>query len=663
MYKIIYNNHTIFDDENRAAYPCLSCNLSLEVNTSGSLKFTLPSTHENVDKPQPLEMQFKVIKNSKTIFKGQLINKPSDFRKTKEFYVEGKFASLTDSIYRPYDFAGMPEDLFKKLIENHNKQVDPGRQFKIGEITAKDKNDYIHLSSESYSTTMEVLKKLRESIGGYINVRYEEDGDYIDWLADYPLTNVQKIEFAKNLLDLTEEKSAEETYSACIPLGKKDEETKKYVTVESVNQGSDIIYNQELVNKIGWRFAPPSTVTWEDVTRPENLKTKAENWLNNQGVMLNETLSLNAIDLHYADKSIESFDFGKYIHVISKPHNLEKLYLLSKIDIDILHPENTVIQLGEKRKTLYESLKGTEGKPGPAGKTTFLHIAYADTPDGKDGFSKTESTGKAYIGQYADFDEAGSDDYQKYKWSKIKGDPGKDGADGLQGKNGRGIKETTNLYYLSDSAGSTVGGDWTETQPQWQQGKYIWMKQRTLFDDGTQTESKAILLENLTGILKDTEAVKQELETVTSKFIQTAEAVTMGIVSNYSKITDLENLKAEITNQLVTDKNGFNFEFKTLEQKLTQLGNEVSLQKKWIRLVDGEIHMGREDSPIDTVYTSKSLEFRYNGATVAEFTNDFLNVRNVEIKNQLRLTSSWAIRPGEYIQGKGYNLNDVWIGE
>lgn len=454
MYKIFYNSYTIFDDENRATYPCISCNLSLEVNTSGNLKFTLPSRHKNLDKPKPLEMQFKVIKNNKIIFRGQLIDKPSDFRETKEFYIEGKFASFSDSIKRPYNFSGKPEDLFKELIEGHNKQADPSRQFKVGEITAKDKNDYIHLSSEDYSTTMDVLKKLRNSIGGYMHIRYEEDGDYIDWLADYPYTNVQKIEFAKNLLDLTHEVSAEETYSACIPLGKKDEETKKYVTVESVNQGSDVIYNKSLVNKIGWRFAHPDIVTWENVTRPENLKTKAENWLNNQGVMLNETLSLNAIDLHYADKNIESFDFGKYIHVISKPHNLEKLYLLSKIDIDILHPENTVIQLGEKKKTLYDSLQGKDGKDGVGLSRTV--VEYANSDDG----SKPPETG---------FSETFKKEPGKYLWTKttwIYTDGTKatsytvvkdgDSADA------KGIKSVSFEYAYSDSMTECPSSGWKE---------------------------------------------------------------------------------------------------------------------------------------------------------------------------------------------------------
>lgn len=245
-----------------------------------------------------------------------------------------------------------------------------------------------------------------------------------------------------------------------------------------------------------------------------------------------------------------------------------------------------------------------------------------------------------------------------YSVSKV----GRDGADGTDGKKGRGVKEIVNLYYLSDSRDKLIGGDWIETQPNWEQGKHIWTKQRILFDDNTETETNALLLEPLNNLLEDSEAVKQELETITSEFTQTAESVVMGIVSNYSKITDLENLKAEITNQLITDKNGFNFEFKSLEEKLTHLGKEVSLQKKWIRLVDGEIHMGRDDSPIDTVYTNKSLEFRYNGTTVAQFTNDVLTVRNIEVKNQLKLTDNWAIRPGAYITDKGYNLDDVWLG-
>lgn len=70
---------------------------------------------------------------------------------------------------------------------------------------------------------------------------------------------------------------------------------------------------------------------------------------------------------------------------------------------------------------------GTPGKPGADGKTPYLHIAYANSADGKMGFSTTDGTNKLYIGQYTDYTQADSTDATKYAWTKIKGENGKDG--------------------------------------------------------------------------------------------------------------------------------------------------------------------------------------------------------------------------------------------
>ena len=70
---------------------------------------------------------------------------------------------------------------------------------------------------------------------------------------------------------------------------------------------------------------------------------------------------------------------------------------------------------------------GTPGKPGADGKTPYLHIAYANSADGKTGFSTTDGTNKLYIGQYTDYIQADSADATKYTWTKIKGENGKDG--------------------------------------------------------------------------------------------------------------------------------------------------------------------------------------------------------------------------------------------
>lgn len=82
--------------------------------------------------------------------------------------------------------------------------------------------------------------------------------------------------------------------------------------------------------------------------------------------------------------------------------------------------------------------KGEQGIPGVGvdGKTSYLHIAYANSSDGKTGFSVSDSVNKMFIGQYTDFSPDDSTDPSKYKWTLIKGATGATGPRGPQGNTG-----------------------------------------------------------------------------------------------------------------------------------------------------------------------------------------------------------------------------------
>lgn len=68
--------------------------------------------------------------------------------------------------------------------------------------------------------------------------------------------------------------------------------------------------------------------------------------------------------------------------------------------------------------------QGVPGTPGANGKTPYFHIAYANSADGRTGFSVDDSVNKLYIGQYTDYTPDDSTDPTKYSWTKIKGEPG-----------------------------------------------------------------------------------------------------------------------------------------------------------------------------------------------------------------------------------------------
>lgn len=89
---------------------------------------------------------------------------------------------------------------------------------------------------------------------------------------------------------------------------------------------------------------------------------------------------------------------------------------------------------------------GIPGKNGENGETSYVHFAYATSADGKTGFSTTDTVGKTYMGQYADFEKVDSEDPTKYRWGKFQGPKGKDGVDGEKGEPGEdGISPTVDI--------------------------------------------------------------------------------------------------------------------------------------------------------------------------------------------------------------------------
>ena len=70
---------------------------------------------------------------------------------------------------------------------------------------------------------------------------------------------------------------------------------------------------------------------------------------------------------------------------------------------------------------------------GEKGSTSYTHIAYANSADGREDFTMEEDLGRThvkefiYFGIYADFDEGASQDYNDYVWTRLRGVDGKDG--------------------------------------------------------------------------------------------------------------------------------------------------------------------------------------------------------------------------------------------
>ncbi len=490
--------------------------LDKEVNKAGSLVFKITTNNPEYDNLQPMKTVIDLYEDSKLLFHGRILNIAFDMYKSKTITCEGELAYLNDSVQRPYDFKSgdkhtTVEKLFTFFIENHNAMVTADKRFKVGRITVSDNNNYIVRSDENYTPTYTAIKeKLLDMLGGYLIIRHEADGTYIDYLKDFDTLNLQEIELAVNLIDLNMDTKGEEFVTALLPLGAKikDEEgneTSERITIRSVNNDSDIIENADAVAKYG-RIV--KSVIWDDVTEPLNLKRKAEQELAGSLSFAN-SLTITAADLKNTEEDIVSFRVGNYTAIKSPFHGLDAMLPLVKMSVDILNPQACELTLGKTWQTFTEikgqsnigpqgpkgetgpkgdtgakgdkgdqgargpqgvqgpqgpqglqGIQGDQGIPGPQGpkgadgtngKTSYFHIKYAKTANPQTASDLLEIP-DTYIGTYVDYTQADSSNPAAYTWARFAGMEGPQGIPGANGEDGR--TSYLHIKYSNDGGGT-----------------------------------------------------------------------------------------------------------------------------------------------------------------------------------------------------------------
>ena len=356
MYAIYADGRLLYSPNlSEEGYFVESPTVDFELNKTGNLKFILPPQNPLYNSITKLKSIITVQQDGEEIFCGRILRDEKDFYNEKDVYCEGELSFLLDSVTRPYAFKGDIPDLLKKFLDNHNSQVEPEKQFLLGNITVTDPNNYINRWNSNYSSTWdEINDKLINLCGGYISVRKAEGKRYLDYNAEPGKINGQTIAFGENILDITEYITAEDVFTVLIPLGAATEgddgETGEKLTIKTVNGGKDYIENATGISLFGriWR-----TAEWEDVTLPENLLKKGREYLEN-GIEMAVSLTLKAVDLHLLNVDVERLKLGDYNRVISLPHGIDNYFLCSKISLDLEDPENNEYTFGFTFKTLTE---------------------------------------------------------------------------------------------------------------------------------------------------------------------------------------------------------------------------------------------------------------------------------------------------------------------
>lgn len=106
--------------------------------------------------------------------------------------------------------------------------------------------------------------------------------------------------------------------------------------------------------------------------------------------------------------------------------NADKAYVGVYVDFNATDSKNPADYRwnkwqGPKGENGKDGPQGIPGKPGADGRTPYFHRAWANSADGRDGFSTSDSTNKRYLGTLTDFNEADSQDPTQYKWTALFG--------------------------------------------------------------------------------------------------------------------------------------------------------------------------------------------------------------------------------------------------
>lgn len=345
---LIYNPR-IIGENGEALFKVLEPTLKESTESFSSLTFSALKGSPAYDSCTELTPRIKVYNGADLYWTGRVLNVTPDIYDKREYYVEDFLGTLLNTIYRPFSFEGTVADFMEILVNNHNEQSNEEDRFTN---VVCDINDEIRRSSEGYNTTWSVIKsKLLDSVGGFIWVDYDQNESPVLHYSKNPRNaNLTPIQLGTNLSAFSVRNKFDQFYTACIPLGKKDEETKQYVTIAPVNDDLDYLIDETAAERYGIIYAPTSETTWEDVTLPSNLLTRAQSWLQNQASRGVQEISISAVDASVYDINLDPYMWLDSVQVIAQGFN--ETMVLKSITRRLDNPSSVSVSMGMERSTV-----------------------------------------------------------------------------------------------------------------------------------------------------------------------------------------------------------------------------------------------------------------------------------------------------------------------
>lgn len=345
MYKVYADETCIYNDILPGSNTkLLNPKLTVEENAAGSFTCVIPKGNAGYDLIERLNTEIIVQRNGTEIWRGRVMEENTNFYEQRSIYCEGELAYFNDTVQPPVSFSNItPANYLSKLLEVHNSRVEDKKKFTLGNVTM---TKTISAIATDYDITINAIYNMIDMIGGYLRIRHVNGVRYLDYLASYPETNTQKIQFGKNLLDLAKTWDVSNLVTVIIPLGKQSQNedgSSTYVTVASVNNES--IYVESSSDAIQTYGRIESVVNFSDIDDPTTLLQEARDYLSDYQF---DTMSIeaSAVDLNYLDSSIDAFQLLDTVQIVSKFHGLDRMFPVSRMEISLDDPTNSSLTLG-----------------------------------------------------------------------------------------------------------------------------------------------------------------------------------------------------------------------------------------------------------------------------------------------------------------------------
>ena len=369
IYKIKLDGKVLYYPGDRQA-AVINPELDLQTGYAGELTLKVPPLNPLYGEIHNRKSMVSVYRGNTEIFYGEVRTREKDRFKNQPVKATGALSFLADSILPQQEWHDIsPRDLLDAWLQLHNNQVEDRKKIYTGVVTIHDSNDSLYRITDRENTLEAIRDKLVDRLGGYLRLRHENDKLYLDWLTiqEYGKYCEQPIQFGENLMDYSETMTADDVFTALIPLGaaieqetdenaSEFERLEKNVDITSVNDGKDYIYSKEAVENFGWVWR---TEKWDDVSVPANLLKKATEFLTSKQYE-SLVISLTAVDLSLFGQDYDSFDIGDRVLCNAIPYGMKKVLPVMEMKIPLQQPDQAQLTLGENlQQSFTDQTSGT----------------------------------------------------------------------------------------------------------------------------------------------------------------------------------------------------------------------------------------------------------------------------------------------------------------